>query len=566
MSTQEKEQIFQSIVANVSESAFQIEPVEYGILAQVEVAALLWERERERASGELSRACVRLRELFAERKGPGAAQMNAKTSEAEKRRFRMTILRKIARLNPDLVRDLMVDAAADANKVRPAVVSEATDEGTAIMAVAMEEMQRDPKFAAQLAQQSLSYGVTGAISTYLFFLSRQDKQQAEQEAVIFLTRLRDSSISPIFMRSLRVFVAQPMIDYYLESLAIRIRRGLRPDLNPMEYRELITAAKGGLQDAASNPRWRDEFARLAGEFEALMKSRSLPVSNPRAKTISMAGMSPASPGDTKEISEAALRAEAVISPRNRDLEYQKLAIEAAGKADDRLAEKLLFKINDEELRRKTSISVYSPLVRKALSENEWFQAKTYALKVTDPLGQSLMADSVARAMSKARQDKQAVKAVYDAALTNLNLESPSLVVAKGIIFLAKSLMAAEPENGFAAANMAVSVLNRTDVSQPFSKKSGVTNGLDPWVMQSNPMLGVDDYFDVTETVGPLFKEMSKRDVVQSQAVASGFSHRGLGFLAQLGIAREMLDEIKEANRSDEKGKQAVPDQKERKDQ
>ncbi|MCI0662271.1 MAG: hypothetical protein L0220_14470, partial [Acidobacteria bacterium] len=234
MSTQEKEQIFQSIVANVSESAFQIEPVEYGILAQVEVAALLWERERERASGELSRACVRLRELFAERKGPGAAQMNAKTSEAEKRRFRMTILRKIARLNPDLVRDLMVDAAADANKVRPAVVSEATDEGTAIMAVAMEEMQRDPKFAAQLAQQSLSYGVTGAISTYLFFLSRQDKQQAEQEAVIFLTRLRDSSISPIFMRSLRVFVAQPMIDYYLESLAIRIRRGLRPDLNPME--------------------------------------------------------------------------------------------------------------------------------------------------------------------------------------------------------------------------------------------------------------------------------------------------------------------------------------------
>jgi hypothetical protein len=297
-----------------------------------------------------------------------------------------------------------------------------------------------------------------------------------------------------------------------------------------------------------------------------MSSRSLPVSNPTSKTISMAGMESASPGDTKKISEAASQVETSVSPRNRDLEYQRLAIEAAQNADTGLAEKLLSKINDEELRRKTSIGVYSPLVRKALNENDWFQAKTFALKVTDPLGQSLMADSVARDMSKARQDKQAIKAVYDAALTNLNLESPSLVVAKGIMFLAKSLMNIEPETGFDAVNIAISALNRTDITQPFLKKSGVTGGLDPWVTQSNPMLGVDEYFDVTETIGPLFKEMSKRDIARAQTAASGLSHRGLRSLAQLGIAREMLDEIKEANRSAEKSKQAVPENKKRKDQ
>ncbi|MGE0128476.1 MAG: hypothetical protein AB7U82_10385 [Blastocatellales bacterium] len=477
----------------------------------------------------------------------------------------MTILRRIARLNPDLIRDLMIETTTD-DQATPAVVPRATDEGTAIMAVALEEMMRDPKLATKLAQQSLSFGATGAIRIFLLYLSRQDRQLAESQAAMFLAKFRDSSVSPVFMRSLRIFVSPPMLDHYFESLAIRLRRGFRPDLNPMEYRELIAATRGGLQDAASNPRWRDEFARIATELEALMARRPLPAANPTTKKISMAGMSPASPGDTREISESAARVEAVVSPMNKDLEYQKLAIEAAGKADAGLAEKLLSKIVDKELRRRASVSVYGPLVRKALSENDWFQASTYALRVSDPLGQSLMAGSVARAMLKARQDKEAVKAIYDAALANLNRESPSLIVAKGIISLAQSLMSVEQENGFAAAGMAVSVLNRTDVSQPFSKKSGVTSGLDPWVLQTNPMLGVDDYFDVTETIGPLFKEMSRNDVIRTQAVALGLSHIGLRSLAHLGIAKEMSNQIKEAKRPIEKDKQSVPEKKEGKDQ
>jgi hypothetical protein len=97
----------------------------------------------------------------------------------------------------------------------------------------------------------------------------------------------------------------------------------------------------------------------------------------------MAGMLPASFGETKEIANAARPVETPANQKSRDAEYQKLAVEAAEKADVALAEKLLSKINDGELRQKRSLDVYGPLVRKALSETGLLRAKTYAPRITE---------------------------------------------------------------------------------------------------------------------------------------------------------------------------------------
>ena len=553
ISREEKEQILKSTVANVAGTAFQVEPVEYSILVQVEVAALLWDKEREAASVELTNACSRLREIMVERKD--AAPLT-KMSSSEKRRLRMSILRKIAKLNPDLIRDLMVDPATEKDKSRPEIVPEATEEGAAIMAIAVEEIERDPQLAIQLAEQSLSHGVTGAIHIFLTHLSMRDRQLAETQAEVFLTKLRQSSLSPIVMVNIRNFLSPARMEYYLESLAIRLRRDLRPGLSRKEYSELVTASKIGVQHSATYQAWAGEFVRLVAEFEALMAAQSIPPAQATNKTISMSGATAATPENTAEIKSTAEKLDAVANQRIKDAEFQKLAVEAAEKADDVLAERLLAKISDEQLRRQTSIRVYGPLIRKALSEKDWPQARNYALSVTDPMGLSLMADTVAKAMLSAKQDKQIVKSFYQSVLSNLDREAPSFYVSKGIIAIAKSRLADDAEGGFAAANLAVSVLNKADVSQPFSNRFDLAKSLSPWVTQTNYMLGVDDYFDVTETLAPLFRDLCKRDIQRTQSLASALTHQGLRSLAQLGFAKGIQEDLQKAKSS--AGKQKSP--------
>lgn len=553
LSAQEKEELVQATVAEVSSCAYQIEPIEYGILTQVETAALLWGGDRDRATDELTKACSRLRELLVEKKESSKVESltQTKTSEVEKKQFRMAIVRRIARLNPDLIKSLMETSADDKTKASP--FTKEPDEAWAIMAVATEEITHDPKLAVQLAQQGLSFGAINSFHNFITHLSFQDKELSGQLAIAFLNKLRgDSSVSAVAILDLRYFIPPSAMDYYFESLVMRLRLGLRPSLRKTQYNDLIFTANKVLPYAAPYPQWSDELARLIPQFEALLASQSLPTPTPApAKNVDVSGMLPPTPGETKEIADAASQADAIITQRNKDLEYQKLATEAAGKADAELADKLFSKIKDEELRRKASLSVYGPLTRKALSERNWFQARAYALKVTDPLEQSLVVDWVAKAMLAANQDKQMVKEVYDAVLTNLHREVSSVNVARGFLYLAKSLLTTEPEKSFEIVNSAVSTLNNTDLSKPFSKQSSMNPASMTWVSM-NQMLSVDENFDLTETLGPLFKEMSKRDAAKAREIAFGLSHPGLRSLAQLGIAREMVDEIKVDKRSSEK--------------
>ncbi|HXF04466.1 MAG TPA: hypothetical protein VNM72_03515 [Blastocatellia bacterium] len=126
----------------------------------------------------------------------------------------------------------------------------------------------------------------------------------------------------------------------------------------------------------------------------------------------------------------------------------------------RLAEELLSRIENDELRRRASVGVYGPLVRKTLGEADWVQAKIYALKIGDPLGRTLVVDWVARAMTAANQEEQAIKELYYAALAQLQRDSRTHDLGKSFLILARSLFTMDPEGSFIAINVAVSAQPR----------------------------------------------------------------------------------------------------------
>lgn len=142
---------------------------------------------------------------------------------------------------------------------------------------------------------------------------------------------------------------------------------------------------------------------------------------------------------------------------------------------------------------------------------------------------------------------------YDDALANLDREKPSAYVAKGIIAIARSRVS-EEQGGFAAANLAVSTLNKLDITESFSSKSGLAPGIGAWINQSNLVLLAEDYFELTETLAPLFRDLSKRDLQQTQSLASALTHQGLRSLAQLGLAKGLQEELQKAKNSAGKSK------------
>lgn len=563
ISLKEKEQLLDSTLGNVSSSAFQIEPVEYSILVQVEAASLLWDKEREQANDELANAWARLRELLSEKKASRLPEFGNKMSEAERMRLKQAILRRIAKLNPNLIKDWTAEKSAEAEKSKPAVATD-VEGGTAIFASAVEELQRDPETAMKLAEHGLMYGADYAASTFLTQLWYKDKQLAEKQALVYLEKLPAGSVSNLFLiTKLHFFLSPPMHERYFQSLAARLRASLRLELSVGECRELLSVNNKGMTQATTHPIWRDEFVRLANEAEALLASRSAVASTAKpTKAINTSGMSAATPGDTAEIEHSSQKLEAIRNQKLKDSEYQRLAIEAAEKADIVLAERLLLKISDDAVRRQTSIGVYGPLVRKSLEEKDWPQARSYALKVADPLGLSLIVDTAAKAMLNAKQDKQLVRSFYADALANLDRETPSLYVAKAAITIAKSRLIDEPEDGFFAVNQAVSVLNKSELSEPYSSKTGLAKGLATWVNQTNLILREDDYFDVTETLGPLFRDLSKRDLQRTQDLASALTHQGLRSLAQLGLAKGVQEDLQKAKGKGSAGK-PKPSEKEK---
>ena len=545
-SREEKEQIFQSTLDGVLSSAFQIEPVEYGIIVQIEGAALLWDKDRVRTNEVLANAWSRLQELMADKGNSRLPKFGEKLSDADRARLRQSILRRIAKLNPDLIKDW---TGANGENAKP-VFASGEEGGTAIVALAVEELQHDPEKAMKLAAQGLSYEALYPASTFLTQLWYKDKQLAEKQALVYLEKLPVGSTVNLFLvTKLHFFLSPPMREKYFEMLAIRLRAAFRPDLDRAGYLNLLDAARKGISQATTHPVWRDEYLRLTAEIEAAMASRSVNSAAPPSKTVSMSGMSAATPGDTAEIEHSSEKLEAIRNQKIKDAENKRLAIEAAEKADVVLAERLLAKISDEAVRRQTTIGVYGPLVRKSLEEKDWSQARNYALKVTDPLGLSLIVDTVAKAMLGAKQDKQVVRSFYADALANLDRETASLYVAKAAITIAKSRLADEPEDGFFAANLAVSVLNKSDLSEPYSSKTGVAKGLATWVNQTNLILREDDYSEVTETLAPLFRDLSERDLQQTQSLASALTHQGLRSLAQLGLAKGIQDDLQKAKSS-----------------
>ncbi len=540
LSAQQKKMMALSTIDEVLAAAHKITPVEQGVLVQVEAATLLWRFDKDRSFSILASAVESLRKLLDDEKSDKGSRRLTNRQQM----FRASILRRIARLSPDVLKRLL--DSADDNRAESLFVS--TPEAWAILQTAEQMIGEDMEAAIKLAEQSLSFGL-GGWTGFLMMLNNRDSQRAQQMTFSLIDRLRESSTSPsnFQMVNLIVFgrdVSVSLQDHYFRSLAARLRRDIRPDLSARELKlDMITARQASSLAARVSPQWRAAFEEIAASLDALHVERyQSGFTAPRSISIDTSAMEGAKSADTREIEEAGSKTNSIRDSRSRDKEYQGLAASAALRADVRVAEDMLSKIENDDVRRETTVMVYGPLAQKALSDADWSLAHLLASKITDPLARTIILDQIARRCPQTKEGKQKAKEIYDSADAQLRRDLPSEAVAKAYLILAASLLQTDPPAGIEAARSAVYALNKAVLSDDEIENSAAINALAPWITLSGPSFSHSEALEITELISPLFKEMTKRNADEAQAIAYGLKHQGLYSLAQLGIAKEMLEE------------------------
>jgi hypothetical protein len=525
-----------SLLEVVQLGADRIKSAEYRILAQVEAATLLWQIDRERAFAILKTASEKMREL--KEKDPDTS------ISSKQRRLRLLAFLKIARLKPELVKDLALNNS-NANKPAQATSGDWTEEARAMITVADEQIVKDPARAVQLAKQAFDFGQVDWAG-FLRKLSARDSSLSEQLAMTLINRLRSSSLSPIVLLNLSVFVLTPacsvqLKDYFFESLAIRLRRVVSSTVPPTEIYHGLVASEQATKMSANYPSWQAEFERINSALQELMKARSVP--DPRAgnnNVIPISAMDEIKAGDTQEIVEGLPRVGRINDSKARDARYQEAATSAALSSNLTLAEEIMSKIEDEDIRCETNMKVYSPFARKAVTESDWAGARDYASKIVDPLGRTLVLDRIAQGMLQSNKDKQSVMETYGFAAYRLRVESFKENVAKAFLILAKSLYKIDPDESLGALGWAVHILNKLSRNGELQDDFKVGEAVALWVKVPTFSLH-DEVLDLTELIGPLFAEIAKRDADTAQSIANGFSDQGLYSFAQLGVVKALLE-------------------------
>ncbi len=520
----------------------QVKPVEYSILIRIEGAILLWRRDTPAAKTILRDTLKQLLYLMNDEPEPASGQYQP---PSYRRRLYATIIRKIAALDAELLRQGLLNNGI---RAKPVKITEWTDEARAVLVAASEQVEKNPAIAAQLAERSLAFGLADWTS-FLMRLGERDRVEAEQLAGKLLDKLRETAVSPIFVRNLRDFYFAPnssraLQEKFLQTIAWQLQRevNVNTPFNQLQSDFFCAREMSGLA-GASLPHWQVEFERIIAAFEALFTSLSLTVTPPTRRAVQAPPVSGVEAGEVTEVLEAVKKTDMLKDLNAKDREYQRLAGQAAFKANLPLAEDLLAKISDEKIRQEATASVYSPLARKAIHDGEWSLAQTYAGKVYDPLARTLMYETVANAMAKANKEKAEIEAVYGLAFAKLRDSEMDERGARAALYLAKAVGGFNEKLEREVLSHAVERLNQLSKRTNLIEAPPLTGVTTNWIRYTNYAFTADEVLDVNEMLGAVFTIMAKHNLDEAKLLAVNLEHWGLRSLAQLAVSGVLLESV-----------------------
>ena len=535
-----------TLLDGVLRNADNISSDDYRLLTLVEAATVLWQQDRDQALSILKSAVAALRRVLDGQKELTQSRLIDKSRE---QMVWFLVIRKIAALQPELARQLLSVDGSDVQS-GAGIKDEWTIEARAVLSAASELTERDPKLAARTAEQALYLGLASYMG-FLRTLANRDNTEAERLSMIVIDRLNHVSVTLLHLRNLLPFMLSPdrtvrLRNYYCRGLATRLRMEFRPAATPEELADALNVANTMAREAGrDNPYWREQFEGIRSAIGTIFKERSLAFPTPpeRISIDTLVSLAPASAGDTEAIQIALLSAGSIRDSNASNREYQKLAVNAANRADKRLAEEIMSRITDASIQQETSTMVYSPLVRAALKDSLWARAQQLTSLITDPIARTLIFINTAREMTRAGVDRFSLADHYTFALRKLNRDDPTDRLAKAYLLIARPLLDTDRDRGIEAIRSCAQILSRISRSDQALQESPIGSAAATWIRYSDPSLSADEVLNLPELVTGTFASIAQRDPENALEIASWIEHRGMYSLAQLPAIKVLLSEV-----------------------
>lgn len=538
-------------------SALGLKLAENRAIALSTAADLLWPRDEKRARSLFRDAINNVVEAIAD----SDKKANSESQMFNPFQVRRAVIQTIARRDPQLALDLMRSSRPATNSEIYSYYQRPEEELSLEQAIASQVLASDPKKAFQMAEESLSKGVSYELIGILQRLQQRDADAAKTLAADMVKKLQSTNFAAsrgtgwIAVELLRMTIQPRGGDSFIR--AANPGNVKPPAPLPMEQqtqRDLIDAI---ISAANSSP--QDNLLMniqpLMPEIEKIVPDRALQLNrrieafnkmqDPQFRKM-MQFQSAMENGKAEEILEAAQKA----PPEMKKPLYFQAAMKYLSDGDDAHARQVINdNIQNSGEREMMLAQIDSTIIMRNLAQGKIEEAHKIASAIrSKPLRASTLAQL---ALFAARKDnkKQAQQLLEEAqALVDEDSQKPEQVNAR--LLIARAYVLVEPQRAFDIVENMIEQANEMLSAAATLDKFGMGQGLfrkgelilTPGFVQSNEMLS---------QYGKELSELARFDFERARSVTDKLHRNEVRIMAHLLLAQGVL--------SDRIGKENSPD-------
>ncbi|HEX8776078.1 MAG TPA: hypothetical protein VF735_21090 [Pyrinomonadaceae bacterium] len=513
------------------------------ILIKVAVADLLWPRNEARARTLYKEAANNFTEVLTADGDAGAMDVQFTDNSTELRR---ALIQSIARHDPQWARDILrstrpAAAAQPAGGHAPGSERELQLE----QSIASQIAASDPKQALELAEQTLSKGVSYELLNTVSLLMRKDREAAARLSSKIVTKLQTENLATNEEALNAAFRLLTMLSRNPESALSKTSATSQPAiLTQQELRDLTEMIVTGALNSTSNNSYKIIMLRpLLPEIERYAPARIAQVRSRLAEAVKREERNGGMSGELQEIMQngtvdAILEAAPKAPEMIRNHIYLSAAMKAVEQGDsDRARQIIEDNASDPAQRKYMMADIERMMMMKAAAEGnmELTRQMLSRLRTNE---ERVMALTQLATVASTKGDKKAALALLDEARSMVGSRAKNfaqlgaqLQVARGYARLdpARSLLILEPMIDQLNELVGAGALLGGFFSEQFVKDDEIQLHV-----MNSVTGGLAGEFAVE------FKALASADFDRTKAAADRFQRSEIRVMARLMIAQSIL--------------------------
>lgn len=551
---QELERRTLQLLEEVVSDAQTLKLMENRVIVEASAADLLWPRDEKRARTFFRNALTGLAEAYGNASDKSASRL---TSDWMLIQLRYQLLRMVARRDPQLALDLLALSRPPAREDGQQISAMQDQELMLEQSLAAETVASDPKRALQMAEESLSKGVSGTVLSLLRRLQQKDADAAQKFLSSIIRKLQTENFQ---RNSSAAFVAQELLQAALRQQEPAAQKSPPPsNIKPLSFddrtrRELAEMiVRGALDASASNPSLF-MLKSMLPDLERLVPERAEQLRARVAEAQKMLDPETRKWFEYESIlnkgtADAILEAAAKASPEMRAPLYSVAASKLMEAGDTERARQVITENLPGEMREQALARLDQRAVARSLEQGKLDEARQLISRIPSKHRRAAQIALLVTALAKKGERKMALELLEETKnLINRQPENQQEIFT--LLAVARAYAAVDPPRAFELIEPVVDQANEMISAAALLDKFGSGQGM----FRKGEMVLHPGFLAANTTFAQYARELgtlARADFLRTKSVADKFQRNEVRLMARLLIAQSVLSDRQAVQEEDD---------------